>query len=326
MEDLDRRTEQVRRFNRLYTKEIGVLTDGLLHSPFSLTEARILYEIAHLPEPTANQLCKELGLDPGYVSRIVAGFRERGLVSRDIAPADRRQHILSLTPQGRSEFALLDRRSHEETRAKLGQLSDPDQEELIQSLARVETLLGKPSAESVPFVIRTHRTGDLGWVVYRHAVLYAREYGLDSSFEALVAEIAAQFIRNFDPQREACWIAERHGDRVGSVVLVRKTGEIAQLRLLLVELSARGLGLGRHLVEECVRFAASVGYRSITLWTNSFLHAARHIYEQAGFRLVEEKPHDKFGQNLVGQTWELTINTREALTHPGQSASNDHGD
>jgi DNA-binding MarR family transcriptional regulator/N-acetylglutamate synthase-like GNAT family acetyltransferase len=307
MDDLDRRTEQVRRFNRLYTKEIGVLTDGLLHSPFSLTEARVLYEIAHLRGPTANRLCQGLGLDAGYVSRIVAGFRERGLVSRDVAQADRRQHILSLTPQGRSEFAALDQRSHEETRAKLGQLAVADQEELIQSLERVETLLGKRATETAPFVLRPHRAGDLGWVVERHGALYAQEYGWDNSFEALVAEIAAQFVRNFDPQREACWIAERNGGRAGSVFLVHKTDEVAQLRLLLVEPSARGLGLGRHLVKECERFAREAGYRKITLWTNSILHAARRIYEETGFRLVEEKPHHSFGKDLVGQTWELSI-------------------
>jgi DNA-binding MarR family transcriptional regulator/GNAT superfamily N-acetyltransferase len=307
MEDLDHRTEQIRRFNRLYTKEIGVLTDGLLHSPFSLTEARILYEIAHLRDPTANQLCKELGLDPGYVSRIVAGFRERGLVARDAAPADRRQLILSLTAKGQSEFAALDQRSHEETRAKLAQLSAADQQDLIHSLERVETLLGKRTTASAPFIVRPHRAGDMGWVVERHGALYAQEYQFDSSFEALVAEIVAQFLRNYAPRREACWIAERNGDRAGSVFLVRKTDELAQLRLLLVEPSARGLGLGRHLVKECIRFAQDAGYRNVTLWTNSVLHAARYLYQEAGFRLVEEKPHHSFGQDLVGQTWDLAI-------------------
>jgi DNA-binding MarR family transcriptional regulator/GNAT superfamily N-acetyltransferase len=307
------RPGRVRRFNLLYTKEIGVLPDGLLHSHFSLTEARILYEIAHLRQPTSNRLCKELGLDAGYVSRIVSSFRERGLVSRDIAQADRRQHILSLTPQGRSEFATLDQRSHEETRAKLGQLSVADREELVQSLERVETLLGKRTTESAPFVLRPHSAGDMGWVIERHGVMYAQEYGLDSSFEALVAEIAAQFIRTYDPRREACRIAERNGGRVGSVCLVRKTDAVAQLRLLLVEPSARGLGLGRHLVKECVRFAQNAGYRSITLWTNSFLHAARRIYEETGFRLIEEKPHDSFGKGLLGQTWELALDTSQQI-------------
>ncbi|MGA2738138.1 MAG: helix-turn-helix domain-containing GNAT family N-acetyltransferase [Bryobacteraceae bacterium] len=307
MDDVDRRAERIRRFNRLYTREIGVLTDGLLHSPYSLTEARVLYEIAHRRDATANRLCKELGLDAGYVSRIVTSFRERGLVSRDTASTDRRQHILSLTPKGRSEFATLDQRSHEEARAKLGQLSATDQEELVQALERVGTLLGKRSIVSAPFVLRPHRAGDIGWVVERHGVLYSQEYGWDSSFEALVAEIAGQFIRNFDPKREACWIAERHGARVGSVFLVRKTDRVAQLRLLLVEPSARGFGLGRHLVQECVRFARDAGYQTITLWTNSILHAARRIYEETGFRLVDEKPHHSFGKDLVGQTWELAI-------------------
>lgn len=307
MEALDHHAEQIRRFNRLYTKEIGVLADGLLHSPYSLTEARILYELAHLRDPTANQLCKELGLDAGYVSRIVAGFRDRGLVSRDVAAADRRQHILSLTAKGRSEFATLDQRSHEEIRAKLAHLSPADRDELVQSLERVEALLGQRPNPSAPFVLRPHRAGDMGWVVERHGVLYTQEYGWDSSFEALIAEIVAQFIRNFDPRREACWIAERNGSRAGSVFLVRKTDDAAQLRLLLVEPSARGLGLGRHLVQECVRFATAAGYRSIALWTNSILHAARRIYEQAGFRLVDESPHHSFGKDLIGQTWELNL-------------------
>jgi DNA-binding MarR family transcriptional regulator/GNAT superfamily N-acetyltransferase len=307
MDDVDRRAEQVRRFNRLYTREIGALTHRLLDSPYSLTEARVLYEIAHLRDATANRLCKELGLDAGYVSRIVTGFRERGLVSRDPAATDRRQHILSLTPKGRSAFNTLDQRSHEEVRAKLGQLSAIDQEELVEILERVAALLGKRSSASAPFVVRPHRSGDIGWVVERHGVLYTREYGWDSSFEALVAEIAAQFLRNFDAKREACWIAERHGSRVGSVFLVRKTDRVAQLRLLLVEPSARGFGVGRHLVRECGRFARDAGYQTITLWTNSVLHAARRIYEETGFRLVDEKPHHSFGKDLVGQTWELAI-------------------
>lgn len=307
MDALDRRTEQVRRFNRLYTKEIGVLGDGLLHSPFSLTEARVLYEIAHLRDPTAKRLCKELGLDPGYVSRIIAGFREGGLVSRNVAQADRRQQILSLTAKGRSEFAGLDQRSHEEIRAKLGQLSAADQEKLIRAMERVETLLGSRTSPAAPFVLRPHQPGDMGWVVSRHGVLYAQEYGWDGTFEALVAEIAGNFLRNYDPKREACWIAERNGDRAGSIFLVRKTSEVAQLRLLLVEPSARGHGLGRRLVSECLGFAASAGYRAVTLWTNSILHAARHLYEQAGFRLAAEEPYHGFGKDLVSQTWELEI-------------------
>lgn len=307
MESLDQRAEQVRQFNRLYTREIGVLTDGILNSPFSLSEARVLYEIAHLPHPTANGLCKVLGLDPGYISRIVAGFRDKGLVARDVSPADRRQHVLSLTPKGRAEFDSLDQRSHEEIRAKLSRLPAADQEDLVQSLVRVQTLLGTPAHEPAPFILRPHRTGDMGWVVFRHAILYAQEYGWDNSFEALVAEIVAQFIRNCNPRREACWIAERYGDRVGSVFLVRKTDDVAQLRLLLVEPSARGLGLGRHLVKECVRFAAEAGYRSVTLWTNSVLHAARRIYQEAGFQLIEENPHQSFGKDLMGQNWQFDI-------------------
>ena len=261
---LDERAERVRHFNRLYTKEIGVLEEGLLHSAFSLTEARILFELANLPRPTANQLSKELGLDPGYVSRIVASFRKRGLLSRNISPSDRRQHILSLTAKGKSEFAALDQRSHEETRARLARLSAAEQDDLVQSLDRVTTLLGKRAVSRVPFILRPHRPGDMGWVASRHGTLYAQEYGWDNSFEALVAEIVAKFIRSFDPKREARWIAEHNGERVGSVYLVKKTDTVAQLRLLLVEPSARGLGLGRHLVAECLQFARAAGYQSVT--------------------------------------------------------------
>ena len=303
----DERAEQVRDFNRFYTREIGVLHEGLLASPFSLTEARILYEIAHLRQATANQLCKELGLDAGYVSRIVAGLRKRRLLAREPDPADRRSHILSLSAAGRTAFAALDRRSHEEIRAKLEKLTEADQVALVGSLAHVRSILDPGAAPSAPFVLRPHRAGDIGWVISRHGAFYAEEYGWDTSFEALVAEICVQFLRNFDPKREAAWIAERDGSRAGCVFLVRKTDEIAQLRLLFVEPSARGQGLGCHLVKECLRFAKAAGYQKITLWTNNILHAARHVYEQAGFQLVEEKPHHSFGKDLVSQTWDLPL-------------------
>jgi len=288
-----------------------VLQEGLLASPFSLTEARVLYEIAHLRHATANQLCKELGLDAGYVSRIIAGLRKRRLLARESDPADRRSHILSLTTAGRSAFAALDQRSHQEIRAQLAQLSEANQAELVQSLERVESILAPGPPSSTPFVLRPHRAGDIGWVVSRHGAFYAEEYGWDTSFEALVAEICVQFLRNFDPRHEAAWIAERTGSRAGCVFLVRKTDETAQLRLLFVEPSARGLGLGHHLVSECIRFAKAAGYQKITLWTNSLLHAARQIYEQAGFQLVEEEPHHSFGKDLVGQTWDLPLGARQ---------------
>ncbi len=307
MSDLDHRTEQVRQFNRLYTREIGVLSEGLLQTSFSLTEARILYELVHTPNPSSNQLSKELALDPGYVSRIVASLRQRGLVSRALSSHDRRRYVLSLTPAGRAAFDTLDQRSHEETRARLARLSEPQQHELVTCLARVEALMGLRLPASSSFVLRPHRPGEMGWVVSRHGALYAEGFGWDATFEALVAEIVAQFIRNFNPAREACWIAAHNGDPVGCVFLVRKTDQTAQLRLLLVEPSARGQGLGQALVGECLRFARAARYRDIVLWTNSLLHSARHIYQRAGFQLIEEKPHHSFGHDLTGQTWSLVL-------------------
>jgi DNA-binding MarR family transcriptional regulator/GNAT superfamily N-acetyltransferase len=301
------RVNAVRSFNRFYTKQIGVLREGLLGSPYSLTEVRVLYELAHRGRPTAAELCKGLDLDAGYLSRILRGFVRRGLLVKTPSATDGRRSHLELTAKGRKEFAPLDARSHEEVAAALGRLSPADQERLIAAMQRIQRLLAGDPAPKVPYLLRPHQPGDMGWVVHRHGALYAEEYGWDESFEALVAEIAAKFIRSFNPKRERCWIAEREGEIVGSVFLVQRSKTVAQLRLMYVEPSARGLGIGGRLVEECLRFARRAGYRKMVLWTNSVLLAARHIYAKAGFRLVRAEPHTSFGHELVGETWERTL-------------------
>lgn len=308
----DRRVEAVRRFNRFYTKQIGVLHEGLLRSPFSLAEARVLYELAHRAKPTAAELGRDLGLDPGYLSRILRGFAQQRLLEKAPSEADGRRSLLALTEKGRDAFAPLDARSQAEIGAMLGALSAAEQRRLIEAMETITTLLGGPAGSTgagskAPYVLRPPQPGDMGWVVGRHGVLYAREYGWDEQFEALVAEIAAAFIQRYDPRQERCWIAERDGEPVGSVFLVKRSKTVAKLRLLLVEPEARGLGIGARLVEECVRFARQAGYRKITLWTNSVLHAARRVYERSGFRRVHEEPHHSFGHDLVGETWELEL-------------------
>ena len=301
------RITAVRHFNRSYTQKIGVLGERLLDSPFSLTEARILYELAHRERPTASELCRELDLDPGYLSRILGGFRRRDLVVRAASDTDRRQIHLSLSDAGRAAFAPLDRRSRDEIAALLAGLPEPGQRRLVAAMAEIDRLLGPASAPREPYLLRPPVSGDIGWVISRHGALYAQEYGFDWRFEALVAEIAAKFVAEFEPRRECCWIAERDGEPVGSVFLVKESEQIAKLRLLLVEPAARGLGIGARLVAETIRFARRSGYQKITLWTQSLLVAARHIYETAGFRLVASEPHQSFGHDLVGEYWELAL-------------------
>jgi DNA-binding MarR family transcriptional regulator/GNAT superfamily N-acetyltransferase len=304
-DDFDRRVGEVRRFNRYWTRRIGVLRDGYLESPFSLTEVRVLYELAHCKETTAGELGEDLGLDAGYLSRIVSGFEKHGLIRKRRSQADGRRRLLRLTELGREAFAPLDARSRSEIGAMLGGMSVAGQERLVGAMRTIEGLLGARPEPVVPYLLRPHRPGDMGWVVHRHGVLYAREYGWDEHFEALVAEIVAKFIQHYDPKRERCWIAEREGENVGCVFLVRESEEIAKLRLLLVESEARGLGIGSRLVEEYIRFAGQTGYRKIMLWTNDVLNSARRIYQAKGFQLVHEDPHHSFGHDLVGQTWEL---------------------
>ena len=306
--------EAVRRFSRFYTRRIGVLHEGLLDGPLSLTEARVVYELAQVETSTAGRLGVDLGLDAGYLSRILRGFHERGLIDRRSSAADGRQTLLSLTDAGRVVYAAMDARSQTEVGAMLEQLSTADQRRLVAALASAETLLAGSAAEEprVPYVLRPPEPGDMGWIVHRQAFVYAREYGFDQHFEALVAEIVAGFIKTFDARHERCWIAEREGAIVGSVFLVRGSEEVAKLRLLYVEAGARGLGIGRRLVDECIRFARQAGYRRLTLWTNDVLISARRIYQAAGFRLVAEEPHHSFGQDLVGQNWDLDLQYRAA--------------
>jgi len=308
----DGRLAAVRRFNRLYTQQIGVLDEGLLRSPFSLSEARVLYELAHRDGPPATELGKALGLDPGYLSRILRRFKLRGLIRSATSHADARQNVLALTRKGEKAFASLDNRAHEEIAVLLRDLTAGEQRRLVEAMSTIEQLLTAKTAPSATiakasYVIRPHQPGDMGWVVHRHGVLYAQEYGWDERFEALVAGVVAKFIEQFDPKRERCWIAERDGEILGSIFLVQQSKSVAKLRLLFVEPSARGLGIGRRLVSECLRFARQAGYRKITLWTNSVLHAARHLYEEAGFTLVHTEKHNGFGPDLVSETWELEL-------------------
>lgn len=305
--DSEAKIDVIRRFNRFFTRRIGVLREGLLHTPYSLTEARILFEIANRDNLSGSDLSRELGLDPGYLSRILSGLERRNLIEKTPSMADARRRLLALTPEGEDAFSLLDARSRQEVAQMLGELSEEEQQRLLQAMRTIEGLLDKDLKYSELFLLRTHEPGDIGWVVHRHGVLYAQEYGWDERFEALVARIVADFIDGFDSSKERCWVAEMGGERVGCVFLVRASEEAAKLRLLLVEPKARGLGVGTRLVEECIRFARSRSYKVLTLWTNSVLSAARHIYEEHGFILVEQEEHHSFGKDLVGQTWALAL-------------------
>ena len=309
---LEQRVAAVRAFNRFYTRRIGVLDEHLLGSPFALAGVRVLYELAHWPPgeaATASALATKLSLDEGYLSRILRGFEQRGYLRKRSAPGDGRLKALALSPRGRSYFAGLDERSRDEMAAMLSALPLAEQARLTGAMRTIAALLDGRDASraAVPYVLRPPHPGDLGWVVHRHGALYAHEYGYDERFEALVAEIVAQFVQGFEPKHERCWIAERDGEPVGSVFLVRNSATVAKLRLLLVEPQARGLGIGRRLVAECVRFARGAGYRKLMLWTQRELRAARRLYAQAGFRRVGSEPHRSFGKKLVAETWELSL-------------------
>jgi DNA-binding MarR family transcriptional regulator/N-acetylglutamate synthase-like GNAT family acetyltransferase len=297
----------VRAFNRFYTRKLGVLDQHLGKSPFSLSEARVLYELAQRDDLAAKEIGNELGLDPGYLSRIVQSFDEKGLITRKPLPADRRQYQLSLTAKGRQSFAKLNLGSQNEVAAMLARLPAGDATRLTQAMATIEAVLEQRQSQPAAVVLRSHRVGDMGWVISRQAAAYAADYNWDISYEALVAEICAQFIKNYDAAREHCWIAEVAGEPVGSIFLVKATDEIAKLRLLQVEKKARGLGVGRALVEQCMQGARERGYSKMTLWTQSILVAARGIYQGAGFKLVKEEKHHSFGQDLIGETWERDL-------------------
>src|SRR5580698_8256988 len=304
--DIDKQVSSIRAFNRFYTRKIGVL-DGMASSPFSLVEARVLYELAHRERPTATDIRTELGLDAGYMSRILRDFEHRKLVRREQSKVDERQRFLSLTTKGRREFAPLDERSNRDIAAMLERLSSTERKQLVEAVQTVRSLLDDKIEPQIPYLLRMHQPGDMGWIVHRQAILYAEEYGWDETYEALAAEIVAQFIKNYDPKRERAWVAEKDGERVGAVFVAKESDAVAKLRLLHVETEARGLGIGKRLVAECVRFARQAGYQKMTLWTQSILQAARHIYKEAGFQVVREEKHHSFGKDLMAETWELKL-------------------
>src|SRR5579862_231167 len=298
----------VRGFNRFYTRQIGLLNERLYNTEFSLAEVRVIYEIGNQEHLCASELKKDLGLDPGYLSRMLSKLEKRGLLQKKPAQQDRRQLLLALTPAGREVFSKLDEVSSREISALLEHLSAPDQRRLASAMAEIEALLGEVSGSRPAYLLRTHQPGDLGWIVQRHGALYSREYGYDERFEALVAGIVAEFVENFDSARERCWIAEKDGDNVGCVMLVKKSQTIAKLRLSLVEPSARGMGIGQRLIDECIRFARQARFKKIRLWTQSELESARHLYERARFRLISKQQHSSWSRsNLVAETWELKL-------------------
>jgi len=298
---------EVRAFNRFYTQRIGVLQRGVLQSPYSLTEVRVLYELANGADLTATDVQGILGLDRGYLSRILRSFERSGMLLRERSKKDGRQNLIRLTSHGRKVFSALNARQSSDVEKMLRSVPDSVREKLVGSMQTIQRVLNSEPAGPGRVSLRAHRPGDMGWVMFRHGILYEREYGWDERFEALVGEIVVNFIKDFDAARERCWIAEMDGERVGSVFLVKDTATVAKLRLLLVEPAARGHGVGKLLVRECIDFARKAGYRKLTLWTNSVLDAARHIYESAGFELVKEERHNSFGHGLTGQYWSLDL-------------------
>jgi len=309
VQPIEQRADAVREFNRFYTRRIGALGAGHLGSAFSLTEVRILYELAHRDAPTATELAGSLDLDKGYLSRALRRFHRLGLIDAAVHDGDRRRKGLRLTQKGVRAFAPLDRRAREEIVEMLEPLPAAEQGRIVDAMNAIRASLDAPrNSEATPaYILRPHQPGDMGWVVYRHGVLYTQEYGWNERFEALVARVAAEFLENFDPARERCWIAERNGEIVGSVFVVARSKTIAKLRLLLVEPSARGLGIGSRLVDEVIQFARRVGYKRIILWTQRELTSARRIYKAAGFRLASEEDHEMFGMPLRAETWEMQL-------------------
>ena len=302
------RIAAARRFNRFYTRQIGVLRKTFLDSPYSLGEMRVLYEIAHGNEVTASDIGRALDLDAGYLSRVLRNFEKRGLVSRKASREDARQSHLSLTARGRKAFAPAEARSQRDVGNMLAKLKPDEQTQLIAAMQRIEDLLGGAQAAPKPsYILRQPRFGDFGWIVARHGELYAQEYQWGEPFEGLCAQIVADFVNNFDARLERCWIAEMNGDNVGCVMLVKDAPGVARLRLLLVDPKARGLGLGQRLVDECVKFARAADYKRITLWTHSILTAARRIYEKTGFTLTSSEKKHSWGQDVVAEYWDLEL-------------------
>lgn len=297
----------VRRFSRFYTRQLGLLEDSLLHSGFSLTEARVLYELATRSNLTATDLIRELGIDAGYLSRLLKRFEERDLISRWTTPEDARQSRLRLTDAGRRAFRPLDRASREQVMAMISHLEPTDVARLVGAMQTIEGLMGAPAPSTGALTIRPYHLGDIGWIIHRHGVLYEQEYGWDRSFELLVAEILTGIGKTFDPAYEGSWIAERDGSIAGSAFVVRVADTVAKLRLLYVEPAVRGSGLGRKLVDSCIGFAREKGYQTLTLWTNDVLLPARRIYQAAGFVLVSGEPVHAFGKDMVSETWELAL-------------------
>jgi len=305
----------LRSFNRFYTHRIGVLDEHLYGTPFTLPQSRVLWELAHHEGTTATELTRTLDLDAGYLSRLLASLKSRRLVRAQRSSADARQSVLTLTAAGRRAYAPMDAQSQAQVAALLAPLDEPNRRRLLQATGTIESLLGAPRGDREPYLLRSPQPGDIGWVVARHGALYAHEYGWDITFEGLVATIAGRFVEQYDARREACWIAERDAQNVGCIFLVQardeKSGKpergVAQLRLLLVEPAARGLGIGARLVDECERFARRAGYKHIKLWTQSTLLAARAIYAKAGYTLVASEPHHSFGADLVGEVWQLDL-------------------
>jgi DNA-binding MarR family transcriptional regulator/GNAT superfamily N-acetyltransferase len=303
----EERVGAVRRFSRFYTRRLGLLDEGLLESPFSLTQARVMYELAQQREATATALVAALKIDHGYLSRILRAFEERDLIVRRRDKNDGRQIVLSLTTKGHKAFAALDHRSQRETGNMLTHLDEADQARVVAAMGTIERLVDRDATRDRHYTLRPHRPGDMGWVVERHGTLYAAEYGWSSHIEAITAGIVGDFLKTFDPAREHCWIAEIDGERVGSAFLVKDSDEVARLRLLIVDPKAGGLGLGRDLVRQCIAFARNSGYRKITLWTHGVLTAARAIYQKEGFRLVKQWIHDDFGKPEPSESWELDL-------------------
>ena len=302
------RVSAVRRFNRFYTRQIGVLRKTYLDSPYSLGEMRVLYELAQGDDKTAKDIGRNLDLDAGYLSRVLRDFEKKGLVKRTTSKTDARQSHLALTAKGRKVFAPADKRSQDDVAAMLARLDGGKQAQLVRAMQTIEALLEGAPAPQRTFTLRAPKHGDFGWIVAEHARVYTREYGWDTSFEGLVAQIVADFVKNFDPAMENCWIAEIDGEPVGSVMLVKdeKPGT-ARIRLLIVSPKARGLGLGVRLTDECIAFARAKGYRAITLWTHDCLTAARHCYEKAGFTLTSRENRLSFGQDVVAEFWDMEL-------------------